>query len=1534
MSILHKKILLPALFCLFSVSITAQQDYRQSELHQLSVTEQNQLISLPSLELPLSYKNKSIPYKVDHSQSEHFRDMFTQSGMSCGQASSTGICFTYEMNAARNLQANANANLYPTHFVYNWDNGDWGGLGVSYYHTFEVLRTVGTPNQEEYGGTIDAGGNLRWMTGYDLYYSSMHNRISHAYKIDVGDEDGLAILKHWMTDHLNGDDDGGCAVFYSTVPYPNADLPTGTEEAGKKVITTLSANTSHSMAILGFNDSIRYDYNNDGQYTNDIDITGDGQVTMADWEIGGIKMCNTYSGGPAWADGGFCYIMYKALATGAFWQDLVHVMTVNPTYEPQLTAKVNITYTNRKRIKVIAGLSTNTSANMPEYVLDIPIFEYQGGERYMTGGEEEIDKTLEFGLDLTPLLNYIDPNQEAKYFIQIFENDNDGWGSGTLNSFSVINYSTGSPVETACPDPAQTILQNGITTMSIVSAQNYDPVEITTTALLTGSVLSSYSQQLVASGGSIPYTWSFDMDFDVSESIGSFPTSGTTTSGSGFFAIPLGFDFIYYGETYNTIYVSNEGLVVFQSGFSDVIPYGHHDETVFMHTKCIAPFYLSGLTSTLKTITGTGYKTIIWDNSSIDFAMTIFENGNIELIYDNANINNQSNYVCGVSNGDEISFQRLDFDDPNNIPSGYKYTLIPFSTPDEFEISSDGLLTGFPTHEYTAEDFHFKVIDNNGIIDKITLPFVTDGLILSYSVSTADDDIIEYSESANISLTVVNPLSSNVTGITITASTVDPYITLTDNTQACPNLSPAQTADLTNAFAFDISADVPDNYQFQINFEVTCDQDIWQYFYTFTAYSPNILTGTITIDDSNDDILAAGETADIYIPISNTGGSDIHNLTATATTSDPYIIINTNQDNILSLEPAASNEISFNISSENEVENQHTATINISITGDNGYQTEIPIEIVINTAILSVSYTNIDDGDNECLDPGETSDVIFMLQNTGLVGATNISAALTSEDPMITINTTNQTIPSLSAGNSTPLTYNITIDPTCDMAHQAELELQITADNGLSINVPCYLIIGILTENFETGNLETFEWSHTGDVPWFVVTDVVYDGAYSLKSGDIIDSQSSKLEIQMYVVADGEISFARKVSSENNYDFFEFLIDGIVKTSLSGEQNWDEFSCPVTTGQHTFTWRYRKDNIISAGSDAAWIDDIVFPAVNNVPPILTCTTSEIFKTMNTNQTESDPLIISNTGGGICQFEIDVIPINSKSKNIDGTNITADPTIFVPGSTMDITFTLNAVSNDYEWIKHLLIEFPEGVNVNSSTDLIGPSGSLTTNAATGAGADIIWTTTEMWGQIHQNETATCTVNVTFDEEFTANECILACTISGDEYGEEPHTINTNIVLEKESNFWLTVNPNDGEIMYSSDFELSLNYNTADMSEGVYYANIIINDGITTISIPVELTIDFTSSANDLSNENNIKVFPNPFNDIFTIEHQIDATNDLIITIYDVTGKSIYLPRLNPSGNDKIVLDGNELKPGFYMLRINNGLKTDYVKIIKN
>ena len=89
-----------------------------------------------------------------------------------------GNGFTYEMNRIRDLDGSITANKYPTHFTSNWENGGYGNHVASYYHSLTVLKMVGNPNMETYGGAHDTGGDQRFMSGYDDYYASMHNRIS------------------------------------------------------------------------------------------------------------------------------------------------------------------------------------------------------------------------------------------------------------------------------------------------------------------------------------------------------------------------------------------------------------------------------------------------------------------------------------------------------------------------------------------------------------------------------------------------------------------------------------------------------------------------------------------------------------------------------------------------------------------------------------------------------------------------------------------------------------------------------------------------------------------------------------------------------------------------------------------------------------------------------------------------------------------------------------------------------------------------------------------------------------------------------------------------------------------------------------------------------------------------------------------------------------------------------------------------------------------------------------------------------------
>ena len=134
----------------------------------------------------------------------------------------------------------------------------------------------------------------------------------------------------------------------------------------------------------------------------------------------------------------------------------------------------------------------------------------------------------------------------------------------------------------------------------------------------------------------------------------------------------------------------------------------------------------------------------------------------------------------------------------------------------------------------------------------------------------------------------------------------------------------------------------------------------------------------------------------------------------------------------------------------------------------------------------------------------------------------------------------------------------------------------------------------VAIEGFETGNFSRFPWQRSGNANWAITSQQRNSGLYSAKAGTIGHNGSTTLQVRLACVS-GNISFYRKVSSEANFDFLRFYIDGEQRSSWSGEVDWAMVSFPVTAGTRTFTWKYMKDNTVFQGSDTAWIDDIVFP---------------------------------------------------------------------------------------------------------------------------------------------------------------------------------------------------------------------------------------------------------------------------------------------------------------------------------------------------
>jgi uncharacterized repeat protein (TIGR01451 family) len=159
-----------------------------------------------------------------------------------------------------------------------------------------------------------------------------------------------------------------------------------------------------------------------------------------------------------------------------------------------------------------------------------------------------------------------------------------------------------------------------------------------------------------------------------------------------------------------------------------------------------------------------------------------------------------------------------------------------------------------------------------------------------------------------------------------------------------------------------------------------------------------------------------------------------------------------------------------------------------------------------------------------------------------------------------------------------------------------------TGDVGLSFRVESLRDSGAVTyaQNFEAATFPP-EFTTGGDAPWFPDSFQPGSGTRSAGSGIIGHGERSELSLVATMTAPGNVTFLLRVSSEPDFDFFSFWVDGALRLFGSGDIPWQAAPpVSVSAGTHRFVWVYEKDGSVSTGVDAAWIDELVIPNAENV----------------------------------------------------------------------------------------------------------------------------------------------------------------------------------------------------------------------------------------------------------------------------------------------------------------------------------------------
>lgn len=369
------------------------------------------------------------------------------------------------------------------------------------------------------------------------------------------------------------------------------------------------------------------------------------------------------------------------------------------------------------------------------------------------------------------------------------------------------------------------------------------------------------------------------------------------------------------------------------------------------------------------------------------------------------------------------------------------------------------------------------------------------------------------------------------------------------------------------------------------------------------ASGPYVIYQNNAIHDpsgNNDGAIDFNETIDVDLSIQNVGIADALGVSATLTTTDPYVTITNATSlfgNVLSTSSVSiTNAFQFVVA--NNVPDQHVISFVVVITDGNGNSWSSSFTQLVNApslsgGILSINDTPGGDGDG-ILEAGESASVVIRCLNNGHSDAPLSSAVISTISSFLNITVPTYTIGLIQKQNYVDATFQISMLPNVTVGTNYDITLDLSS--GAYMANQLYIgSAGIILEDFETGNFNKFSWVMGGNQPWIMSSFLPFEGAFCATNDDINDSESSDLILNITAMTDDSVSFWYRMSSEQDWDYLRFSVDGNEVGAWSGFTTWLYTGYPITAGAHSLRWSYDKDSDFSSGTDQAWLDNIRLP---------------------------------------------------------------------------------------------------------------------------------------------------------------------------------------------------------------------------------------------------------------------------------------------------------------------------------------------------
>jgi PKD repeat protein len=816
-------------------------------------------------------------------------------------------------------------------------------------------------------------------------------------------------------------------------------------------------------------------------------------------------------------------------------------------------------------------------------------------------------------------------------------------------------------------------------------------------------------------------------------------------------------------------------------------------------------------------------------------------------------------------------------------------------------------------------------------------PYNTENKVVTYNLFHHHGDAFStvYSEVPQNLTVVHNPiLYAGVTSFDVTAD-ADALIALTVNDEIIG------TATGTGSpVTITIPGQVPPD---QVLVTVT-KQNYYRYQSLVEVIPPSgpyIVQTAVSLNDisgNNNGIMETSETILAGISVENVGVETADNVTVTISSTDEFVSITDNYEAYGSIAAGETVTIpdGFTWVVADNIPDQHIVSFELSAT--DGFQTWITYYTLTGFAPLleagSITIVDSDGNNNGRLDPGETADIHIETFNNGSFVAIATTGLLSTSSGYITLNNTAFDFGSIEAGTMEEAVFSISVSPDAPVGTAIVFTFYINS-GGYAVEHEYAVTIGLIVEDWETGNMSQFDWQTGGNSNWAVSTQNPYEGTYCIKSGSLGDNQSNWLSLTYDVLTADSVSFWYKVSSESSYDFLRFYIDNTELAAWSGEAGWARIAFAVTTGSHTFKWEYDKDYSVAGGSDCSWVDFIVFPAAV-FDASFTASATDIC------EGESVNFYDSSSGNAISwewTFE----------GGTPATSTLQNPVVMYEiAGTYDVSLTVSdgvevstATLQDYITVSTI----PGTANTPAGITLVCANSGTTTYTTTALPGitEYDWVLEPVGAGTITSTTASATVY--WSTGFLGDATLKVAGVNDCGTGNYSDVLNITRYLPA-----VTLAPFEMVCLAWPAFEL-----TGGMPEGGVYSGPGVIDGwfnpataglgTHTITYTFEdvngcensasetILVDPCTGISDNTGTTGLTIFPNPNSGTFRLEVTLQGTEKYSLKIYNTLNEVIWADQIKMSGgifSDEINMTGHP--DGIYYLHLTGENKSEVRKII--